>query len=71
MFLFSLLSQSPNITLSYNIVYWHSTTVIVVHLGQGAQGLPSGPQGPIGPSQHYILVIAPLYHQTAMSLIVL
>ena len=47
------LSQSPNITLSYNMVYWHSATDIVVHLGQGAQGPPSGPQGPIGPSQHY------------------
>ena len=53
MFLSSQLSQSPNITLRYNMVDWHSATDIVVHLGQGAQGPPSGPQGPIGPSQHY------------------
>ena len=35
------------------MVYWHSATDIVVHLGQGAQGPPSGPQVPIGPSQYY------------------
>ena len=53
MFLFSQLSQSPNITLRYNVVDWYSATLNVVHLGQGAQGLPSGPQGPMDPSQHY------------------
>ena len=53
MFLFFQLSQSPNITLRYNVVDWYSATVYVVHLDQEAQGPPSGPQGLIGPSQHY------------------
>ena len=53
MFLFSQPSQSPHIILRYNVVDWYSATVNVVHLDQGAQGLPSGPQGLMDPSQHY------------------
>ena len=53
MFLLSQPSQSPHIILRYNVVDWYSATVNVVHLDQGAQGLPSGPQGLMDPSQHY------------------
>ena len=45
MFPLSQPSQSPHIILRYNVVDWYSATVNVVHLDQGAQGLPSGPQG--------------------------
>ena len=53
MFPLSQPSQSPHIILRYNVVDWYSATVNVVHLDQGAQGLPSGPQGLMDPSQHY------------------
>ena len=46
------LSQCSSITYKCNAAHWHSTRDIGVHLGQGAQGPPSGPQGPRDPSQH-------------------
>ena len=58
MFPLSQPSQSPHIILRYNVVDWYSATVNVVNLDQGAQGLPSDPQGLIDPSQHYTLPMA-------------
>ena len=49
-----ILSHCSSITHRCNAVHWHSTRDTWVHFRAGGPKPPLSPQGPKGPSQHYI-----------------